>query len=197
MRDSSGNPNLPADGADAWASPPLINLDMMEEFVVAYTQRLRAKAGEKVVTQGNWGGSKIRDVDRFLTQKLKCSPGYLSVLDPDLFQIGPERVKAFADNQNALVTAGVDALLLENGPVEAIVERIKYYIDVMARDGRGVIFLNQIPADTPPEHIHAAVAACHTYGRFPIPDNLDEIQFEIPKRESFGEFLSRKGESTP
>ena len=25
-------------------------------------------------------------------------------------------------------------------------------------------YLNQIPAETPPEHIHAAVAACHTYG---------------------------------
>ena len=36
-----------------------------------------------------------------------------------------------------------------------------------------------------------AVAACHTYGQFPIPDNLDEIQFEMPKRESFQEFLTR------
>lgn len=197
MRDSCGNPNLPADGNDAWASPPLINLDMMEEFVVAYTQRLREKAGEKVVTRGNWGDSKCRDVDRFLNQKLKCSPGYLSVLDPDLFQLGPERVKAFADSQNAMVTAGVDALLLKSGPVETIVERIKYYIDVMARDGRGVIFLNQISADTPPEHIHAAVAACHTYGRFPMPDNLDEIPFEMPKRESFREFLRLKNESIP
>jgi hypothetical protein len=69
------------------------------------------------------------------------------------------------------------------------VERIKYYIDTMARDGRGVIYLNQIPAETPPDHIHAAVAACRTYGKFPIPENLDEVDFEIPKRESFAEFF--------
>jgi hypothetical protein len=65
----------------------------------------------------------------------------------------------------------------------------------MARDGRCVIHLNQIAAETPPEHIHAAVAACHTYGRHPIPDNLEDIHFEMPERESFAEFMQAKGES--
>jgi hypothetical protein len=78
--------------------------------------------------------------------------------------------------------------------VEAIVERIKLYIDKLARDSRCMIHLNQIPAETPPEHIHAAVAACHTYGRHPIPENLDDVPFEIPKRESFAEFMREKGE---
>ena len=94
----------------------------------------------------------------------------------------------------SLVTAGVDATLLKQGPVEAIVERIKLYIDKLARDGRCMIHLNQIPAETPPEHIHAAVAACHTYGRHPMPENLDDVPFEIPKRESFAEFMRAKGE---
>ena len=47
--------------------------------------------------------------------------------------------------------------------------------------------------DAPPEHIHAAVAACRTYGRYPAPDNLDDIPFEPPERESFEEFLEKKG----
>ena len=195
MRNETGNPALLADGNDAWASPPMITPDMMDEYVVAYKERLRRLLGDKVVTRGNWGDAKSRDLERFLAQKLKCSPGFLSVLDPDLYKVGPERVKAFANEQNAFVTAGVDATLLCKGPIEAIVERIKYYIDVMARDGRGAIFLNQIPAETPPEHIHAAVAACHTYGQFPIQENLDEILFEAPERESFSEFLRNKGEA--
>jgi hypothetical protein len=58
-----------------------------------------------------------------------------------------------------------------------------------------MIHLNQIPADTPPEHIHAAVAACHTYGQLPISENLNDVCFEIPKRESFSEFMRQKGES--
>jgi uroporphyrinogen-III decarboxylase len=195
MRSELGNPDLIMDGRDAWASPPMITLDMMDEYVVAYTERLRDKLGDKLITRGNWGDAKSRDIERFFSQKMRCSPGSLSVLDPDLYKVGPERVKTYANKHNAFVTAGVDATLLQRGPVEAIVERIKLYIDKMARDGRCMIHLNQIAAETPPEHIHAAVAACHAYGAHPIPDNLEDIHFEIPKRESFSEFIREKGES--
>jgi uroporphyrinogen-III decarboxylase len=192
MRSEAGNNSLIIDGRDAWASPPMITLDMMDEYVVAYTQRLRDILGDNVITRGNWGDAKSRDPERFFSQKLKCSSGSLSVLDPDLYEVGPERVKTFASKHNAFVSAGVDATLLKNGPVEAIVERIKLYIDKMARDGLCMIHLNQIPVDTPSDHIHAAVAACHTYGRFPISENLEDIDFKIPKRESFSEFVQQK-----
>ena len=195
LRSEVGNPDLIMDGRDAWASPPMITLDMMDEYVVAYTERLRDRLGDKLITRGNWGDAKSRDIKRFFSQKIRCSPGSLSVLDPDLYEVGPERVKTYANEHNAFVTAGVDATLLQRGPVEAIVERIKLYIDKMARDGRCMIHLNQIAAETPPEHIHAAVAACHAYGRHPIPDNLEDIHFEMPKRESFVEFIREKGES--
>jgi hypothetical protein len=194
MRSAAGMPDLLMDGRDAWASPPLITLDMMDEYVVAYTERLRDRLGDKLVTRGNWGDAKSRDIERFFSQKLRCSPGALSVLDPDLHAVGPEYVRTFADMHNAFITAGVDAKLLRDGPVEAIVERVKLYIDKLARGGRCMIHLNQVPAETPPEHIHAAVAACHTYGRLPIPKDLSNIHFEVPKRESFEEFLRMKGE---
>ncbi len=193
MRSEVGIPDLILDGRDAWASPPMITLDMMDEYVVAYTERLRDKLGDRVISRGNWGDAKSRDPERFFAQKLQCCPNSLSVLDPDLFEVGPERVKTFANTHDVSVTAGVDAILLKDGPVEAIVERIKLYLDHMARDGRCLIHLNQIPADTPPVHIHAAVAACHAYGRLPIARNLDEIEFEIPQRESFAEFMRDKG----
>jgi uroporphyrinogen-III decarboxylase len=194
MRSELGQPDLLMDGRDAWASPPMITLDMMDEYVVAYTRRLRENLGDRVVTRGNWGDAKSQDPERFFSQKLLCSPGILSVLDPDLYDVGPRRVKAFADKHDTLITAGVDATLLKEGPVEAIVERIRLYIDHLARDRRCMIHFNQIPAETPPEHIHAAVAACHTYGRYPIPKNLDDVAFEVPKRESFAEFMQAKGQ---
>ncbi len=192
MREAVDMPDLLMDGRDAWASPPMITLDMMDEYVVTYTERLRDKVGDNLLTRGNWGDAKSRDPERFFLQKTKCSPGSLSVLDPDLYEVGPERVKAYANEHNLFVTAGVDAVLLQQGPVEAIVERIKFYIDKIARDGRCMIHLNHIPAEAPYEHVHAAVAACHTYGRLPIPENLDDIQLEIPKRESFLDFVKKK-----
>ena len=193
MRDDIGLPDLFMDGRDAWASPPMITLGMMEEYVVAYTQRLRQNLGDRVVTRGNWGDAKSQDPERFFSHKLLCSPGTLSVLDPDLYDVGPQRVKTFADQHDILITAGIDAALLKEGPVEAIVERIRFYIDTMARDAGCMIHLNQIPAETPPEHIHAAVAACHAFGRHPIPANLDDVDFRIPERESFAEFMQAKG----
>ena len=195
MRNDIGNPDLLLDGRDAWASPPLITLDMMDEYIVTYTERLRARLGKMVVTRGNWGDAQSGNPERFFTQKLKCCPYALSVLDPDLYLVGPARVKKFADDANVPVTAGVDATLLREGPVEAIVERIKLYIDEMARDGRCMIHLNQIPAETPPDHIHAAVSACHTFGRHPIPENLCDVQFDIPESMSFSEFLKQKDKS--
>lgn len=194
VRSEVGNPDLVLDGRDAWASPPMITLDMMDEYVVAYTERLREKLGDNLITRGNWGDAKSGDIERFFSQKIRCSPGALSVLDPDLYEVGPERVKAFAYRHNAFVIAGVDAALLQSGPIEAIVERIKLYIDKMARDRRCLIHLNQIPAQTPPEHVHAAVAACHAYGMHPIPENLEDIHIKLPKMESFAEFMQIKGE---
>lgn len=185
-------PDLLMDGRDAWASPPMITLDMMDEYVVTYTERLRDKVGNNLITRGSWGDAKSRDPEQFFSQKIKCTPGSLSVSDPDLYEIGPDRVKAFADKHSLFVTAGVDAALLQEGPVEAIVERMKFYIDKLARNERCMIHLNQVPGDTPCEHVHAAVAACHTYGRFPIHKNLDDIHFELPNRESFLEFVKKK-----
>jgi len=194
MRDEIKIPELLMDGRDAWASPPMITLDMMETYIIRYTERLREKLGSNVITRGNWGDAKSRDIDRFFLQKLCCSPGSLCVLDPDLYDVGPERVKEYADQHNVTIAAGVDATLLKQGPVEAIVERIKLYIDKLGRDGRCMIHLNQIPAETPPENIHAAVAACRSYGRLPIVDNMDDVPFELPQRESFTEFLQIRGE---
>jgi len=192
MRKEVDMPDLLMDGRDAWASPPMINLDMMDEYVVAYTKRLRNNVGGNLITRGNWGDAKSRDPERFFSQKCQCSPGVLSVLDPDLYEVGPERVKTYARQHNVSIAAGIDATLLKDGPVEAIVERIKRYIDKMARDGRCMIHLNQIAAETSPEHVHAAVAACHAYGRLPMPENMDDVHFQIPRRESFSEFASTK-----
>lgn len=192
IRQELGMPDLLMDGRDAWASPPLITLDMMDEFVVTYTDRLKEKVNGGLITRGNWGDAKSRDIERFFSQKTKCSPGSLSVLDPDLNEIGPEQVKRFAKKNNLFIAAGVDAALLHDGPVAAIAERIKYYIHTFGNECDCMIHLNQIPGNTPSEHVHAAVAACKTFGQLPIKNNMDDIEFEVPKRENFLEFLERK-----
>jgi len=192
MRKDVGIPDLLMDGRDAWASPPLISLEMMDEFVVAYTDRLRKNLGGNLITRGNWGDAKSQDPERFFAQKMLCSPIALSVLDPDLYELGPDRVNQYASRYNIPVIAGFDANLLKDGPIQQIVARNKRYIYTFGRDGRCMIHLNQIAAETPPEHVHAAVAACHACGRLPIPENSQGFQWDMAKRESFSEFINRK-----
>jgi len=91
----------------------------------------------------------------------------------------------------ATVIGGINARLLRDGPVEAIVDNIRRYVTVLGRDHDLSFFLANIPADTPPEHIHAAVAAAHGYGAQPRETDLGEVEIDVPKRESFQDFCDR------
>jgi uroporphyrinogen-III decarboxylase len=74
MKSEVGNDNLILYGRDAWASPPMITLDMMDEYVVAYTERLRGRLGDNVITRGNWGDAKSRDPERFFCKNSNAVP---------------------------------------------------------------------------------------------------------------------------
>jgi hypothetical protein len=80
--------------------------------------------------------------------------------------------------------------------VDGIVDNIKRFIDVLGSDYNLAIILANIPADTPPRHIHAAVAAAHTYGCFPLASNLDGVALEVPERESFQEYAGKMSGGT-
>ncbi|MBI2876119.1 MAG: hypothetical protein HYY20_04490 [Candidatus Tectomicrobia bacterium] len=149
--------------ADAWASPPNIDQRIQEEFVVPYVKQLKQATG--VSSQGQWGQSHLPDPERFLeTQREMGMP--VTGLDPDAERLGPERFKRFATRHGAPLTLGLSPLLLRDGPVEQIVERVRHYVQVGAPGGRFFLFLANVPADTPPAHIQAAVDAVERFGRY-------------------------------
>jgi hypothetical protein len=61
------------DGRDAWASPPMLSLDMMDDYVVAHTERLRRNLGGNLMTRGNWGDAKREPFSDFVRQKMGAS----------------------------------------------------------------------------------------------------------------------------
>ncbi len=195
IRDETGLPNLTIEGLDAWASPPNITLDIMDEFVRPYVEQLRTALGGNVVTYGNWGEARSGDPERFMRQKLVACPLFLSVLDPDLHELGAQRVRDFAVAHNIPVVAGIDAKLVRDGPPQDIIDRIKHYIDVFARALSLTIYLNHIPMDTPTAHVHSTVAACRGYGQLPIRENLDEVRLDLAGKGSLLEFLSQRDKS--
>lgn len=161
-------------GADAWASPPNFTVDMIEEFDIPYVLRLKERCGSASAS-GWWGESNLKDPRRLIEWKAKVRPGYLYGFDPDPDVLGPEIYKEIATQHDCPLALGIDARLLRDGPPEALVERIRRYIAAGAPGGKFFILLNSIPADTPPEHIHLAVAAVQTYGQYPLAADLERI----------------------
>lgn len=157
-------PDAPtADLADAIASPPFLTVEMMEEFSIPYILRLRELCGDKVIVQNWWGDSRVDDLEKFLGLKLKVCPRFLKCQDPDLDKVGAGPVKAFAEANDVALIFGLSNNLLHDGPAEAIEERIRHYLEVGGGNGRFILYLCSLSAQTPPEHVRAAIAAVKKY----------------------------------
>ena len=180
---------------------PNVDLRIFEEFVVPYLIRLGEAAqqfGIRVSGAGYWGESCLQQPQKLLDQ-------------PDIWlftarpirpgsrcqTLGPELFKDAAVKYNLPLVLGVNALLLNNGPVKAIIKQMKRYIKAGAPEGRFAILLNNIPAHTPPRHIHAAVEAVRIYGKYPIKNDLDSQKVKTPPRESFQDFIQHKQVDNP
>jgi uroporphyrinogen-III decarboxylase len=195
--------------ADAWAAYPLLTPQLLEEWVVPYNQRLQANLmphGIFMVSMaGDYNEEDPAKFDKEILWQLYDIQAKLMGMPTAFMAMGRtqdypiEAVAEYADRKRAegvefSITMGVNARLLRDGPVTAIVDTIKRFIDVVGRRAKLDLFLANIPADAPPDHIHAAVAAVHTYGKLPLADNLDDIPFTPPKRETFQEFMAQRAE---
>ena len=191
-------------GADAWACVPNLSPQEMQKWVIPYNQRLERNIKKFGVLIMNFTGDYCEErIEKFDPQILHDS------FDVEIASMGGnpalflgmgrwheyplESVRDYTEKYRkegkaVTITGFINARLLRDGPVEKIVDMVKRYIDTFARDHNLSLFLANVPADTPSEHIHAAVAATHTYGKFPIADNLEEIEFIIPTKKSFKEW---------
>ena len=152
---------ISAFGADAWASVPVVDLRMLRDFVLPYVIKLRETLGD-IDVGGWWGESHLKGTgpEEMMEMQLRCVGGKsLLVLDPDGYELGPERVARFAASKGALLILGIDAVLLRDGPPQAIADRVREYVRAGASAAGLILFLNNLPADTPPAHVKAALAA--------------------------------------
>ncbi len=195
---------LLAIGADAWASVPNLSVKEMMDWVVPYNQKLSQKAKKLGVLTADVSGLYQEErpekfdpkiLQESLEVQLACSGNIpaIYVSQGHLNEYPLEPVVVFLkrmqeQGKKIPVTLTVNAQLIRDGPIERIVNTIKHYIKVFGRDHQLSLLLANIPADAPSDHVHAAVAAINTYGRLPIADNLDDIKFTIPKKESFQEW---------
>ena len=193
QREATGQPNASGNGADAAASPPIVNVEILEEFVMPYVARMNEKAGN-VTSMGYWGYSYLyKHPEKFykmLGLMASVSPGALMCMDPDVAKTGPEPYAEYARGKKMSLMLGLDTLLLQNGPLSSIVERCRRYVLAGARAERLVLFFNDVSVLTPPQNVHTAIAAIRHFGKLPIEDRPLE-SFQPPEAESFASFMGR------
>lgn len=188
-------PAWAATGDDPWASFPVITPEMYREFVLPEVKALRdilQADGYRIAVMGAWGDARAEDPVALLEERVRLQ-GALRGLDPDVQRLGPELYAAVANRQRVALGLGIDSRLIHDGPVEAIVGRVRDYIGRAARNGRLTLIINNVPGNTPPAHIHAVVAAARFYGLYPIGERLEELPFHMPDYEPFEDFARRKG----
>jgi 5-methyltetrahydrofolate--homocysteine methyltransferase len=158
-------PDLPFyDGSDATASLPFITQSMQEEFAMAPIVRLQEKAKLPVYVDNWWGDSYTDDTERFWENKLRVTPDFFKIQDPDLWKVGLEKPMDFARRKNKSVVLGVDNNLFQNGPDEEIQKRIHEYMEVIEEnDGKGTVYFCNLSAVTPPENVKVAVEAVRMF----------------------------------
>ena len=193
QREATGQPKIAGNGADAAASPPIVTVGILEEFVMPYVARMNEKIGN-VTSMGYWGYSYLyKHPERFykmLGLMASVSPVALMCLDPDVGRTGPEPYAEYAREKKMSLMLGLDTLLLQEGPLPEIVERCRHYVTAGARAKRLVMFLNDISVYTPPRNIQTAIAAIRHFGKLPFKERPLE-SFQAPEAESFESFMGR------
>lgn len=152
-----------ADGSDAVASLPFITQDMLDEFALGYIERLQKQTIRPSICDNWWGDSYPEDLHRFWEQKLRATPPYLKVQDPDLFRIGVQPVIDYAKEHDLPVVLGVDNNVFQNGPEAEIRMRIHEYMEAVEEVGRGCVYLCSLSAVTPAENVRIAIEACKDF----------------------------------
>jgi len=125
-------------GADAMASPPNLNLEMLEKFVVPYIKDLKEEFGPEVGVVNWWGESYFEEIENLLKLKKQVAPynGMLRVQDPDIPKIDMNKVLDFVIKNDLTLTLGLGASFIVNSSREELKERVENYVLMgqMARD---------------------------------------------------------------
>lgn len=153
-------------GNDATSSLPIINMDILRNWVVPYILRLRQICGPEIYVP-NWvGESQLKRPEEMFALKMQVCPDFLEGQDPDVAQIGPAVYKDYAGKKGVPLILGVGAGFLALEAPREISARVKHYIEIGGENGRFCLYLCNVGANTPAENIKAAIGAVHNYGTY-------------------------------
>ena len=153
-------------GSDAAASLPIVNLDIIKEWIIPGVDRLRDKCGPEIYIP-NWvGESCLKQPDEMLDLKLAACPAFIEGQDPDVETLGPSFYKSYAIQKEVPLVLGVGAAFMALATPMEIRQRVKEYVEIGGRGGGFALYLCNLGANTPPENVRAAVATVREFGTY-------------------------------
>jgi len=153
-------------GADALCSPPMTSPAIIREFSIPYILRLRELCRVPVSVVNWWGESSLREPVELLDLKRQAAGRLIRAQDPDVERLGVGPFKEYAARHGLALELGIGEQLIDRGPVSAIRTRIQDCIAQAAGGGRLILYLTSLSADTPADHVRAAIAAVKEYGAY-------------------------------
>ena len=201
-----------ASGADAWAAFPDLTPELAEEWVVPYAHRLRDRCKKELgmtASAGTAAGDYCEeDPAKFdKAMMFKCWDVATQTFPFKVAFGGMGRTQDWnmawlkeyatqAGNGHPVpIMPSVNGRFIRDSSPEQIVAKIREWIDILGREGRLVLFIGNVPADTPPLNVHTALQAAHTLGKYPIAADLASVQVPRPSPRPFDEWLKEQPEA--
>ncbi|MBN1537452.1 MAG: hypothetical protein JW908_12015 [Anaerolineales bacterium] len=201
-----------ANGADAWAAFPELTPELVIEWVVPSAQRLRERGKKELgmtISAGTAAGDYCEeDVTKFNKEVMfKCWDAAAMTFPLKIAFSGMGRTQEWdmrwlqeyaikkGEGKKLPIMASMNGRFMRDSTPEQIVAKVQEYIDIMGRDGRLLLWIGNVPADTPPINVHTAVKATRVLGKYPIAKDLTKIIVEPPQFKPFDEWLKDQPEA--
>jgi uroporphyrinogen-III decarboxylase len=200
-------------GADAWAAFPDLTPELIEEWVVPYAKQFNLRCKKELgltAAAGTAAGDYCEEDPAKFDKEImfKCWNAARKTFPMDVAFSGMGRtqdwnmawmqefaLKSGSGGHKIPIMASLNGRFMRDSKPEQIVNKIREWLGVIGRDGRLLMFIANVPADTPPVNIHAAVHAVHTLGRYPIAADLSSVKIEMPKYQPFEDWIKGQPEA--
>ena len=157
-------PNLTGISADdAMGSLPIVNLDILKNWIIPNFLRLQDLAGPEIYIP-NWVGEHfLDDPEEMLNLKNQVCQAFVEGQDPDIEKLGVKFYRDYAQKKNLPLVLGVGATFLDSATPDEVAKRVLHYIKVGGKNGKLILLLCNLSAATPPENVRAAMEVVKTF----------------------------------
>ncbi len=152
--------------ADAIASPPNLDVKLLEELALDPLLTLKEEFGRDVTSLNWWGESQVNQPEELMGLKVRASSGrVLEGQDPDVSEVGPDLYRNYAEKEGTSLILGVGTEIMMLGDPKSIKERVERYLKVGRSLDKGfLLYFTNFVGDTPGENIRAAMEAVKDFG---------------------------------